>query len=493
MIQGTTSSAGKSFVTAALCRLLQRRGLRVAPFKPQNMSLNSAVTPEGGEIGRAQALQAQAAGLPPHTDMNPILLKPNSDVGTQVIVNGQPIGNMSAASYQQFKATALPIVLAAHARLAAQYEVIVIEGAGSPAEINLRSGDIANMGFAEAIDCPVILVADIDRGGVFAHLVGTLALLSLSEQQRVVGFIINKFRGDIALLQPGLDWLQQHTGKPVLAVLPMQSGLTLPEEDSFYTRQAASLTAQPPGRVVVPRLPRISNQTDLDPLLAHPQVALHLAASGESLPPAFLILLPGSKSVRADLAWLRQQGWEAALQRHLRYGGKILGLCGGFQMLGSWLHDPEGWEGTPGSSPGFGWLKLQTTIKPEKILRQQQGTLCLPGQPQVCGYEIHMGISEGEALQNPALLCQDGQAEGAISSDGQVMGSYLHGLLDHPQALAAILQWAQISAAPFDLQQEQEKSLNRMADLLQSRLLPEWLRYMRVTKYSANDLSTINT
>nr|WP_265332091.1 cobyric acid synthase [Candidatus Magnetaquicoccus inordinatus] len=484
MIQGTTSSAGKSFVTAALCRLLQRQGVRVAPFKPQNMSLNSAVTPEGGEIGRAQAWQAQAARLPPHTDMNPILLKPNSDIGTQVIVNGQAIGNMFASQYQQFKTSALPIVCAAHARLAARFELIVIEGAGSPAEINLRAGDIANMGFAEAIDCPVILVADIDRGGVFAHLVGTLALLSPSEQARVIGFIINKFRGDLTLLQPGIDWLEQYTGKPVLAVLPLQQGLLLPEEDSFFSRRSTRNTNSQKGRIVVPRLPRFSNQTDLDPLLAHPEVELLLAEAGEALPAADLILLPGSKSVRADLAWLRQQGWDKALQRHLRYGGKVLGLCGGLQMLGQWLHDPLGLEGSPGSSPGLGWLALHTTLSAHKTLSQHQGRLCLPGEPLVSGYEIHMGVSSGEALRQPAVRLDNGDSDGAISADGQVLGSYLHGLLDQPEALTAILHWAGIHATPFDLQKEQEKSLESMADMLQHHLQPGLLQQLSGQKCS---------
>lgn len=482
MIQGTTSSAGKSFVTAALCRLLHRRGIGVAPFKPQNMSLNSFVTPEGGEIGRAQAFQARAAGLAPHTDMNPILLKPNTDIGTQVIVNGHAIGNMNAAAYQQFKPQAMPVVLAAHARLAARYPVILVEGAGSPAEINLRAGDLANMGFAEAVDCPVILVGDIDRGGVFAHFVGTLALLSPSEQDRVIGFIINQFRGDITLLEPGLHWLEERTGKPVLAVLPMLDGLSLPEEDGFFTPRSPVSGGQAGGawrgRVVVPRLPRMSNHTDLDPLSGQPGVEVAWIGAGHPIPPADLILLPGSKSVRADLAWLRAEGWEEAIHRHLRYGGKVLGICGGFQMLGQAIHDPAGLEGVGGSAPGLGLLPMESTITPHKQLSRQAGFLRL-GQPQaqVAGYEIHMGVSSGAALHRPALYLEGRGDEGAISEDGQILGTYLHGLLDHPEALAALLNWAGWPGGGVvrDLHAEQEKSLERLADLLESHLQPGFL------------------
>jgi len=321
MVQGTTSDAGKSTLVAALCRWLVRQEVRVAPFKPQNMALNSAVTGDGGEIGRAQAVQAQAARLAPHTDMNPVLLKPNSDTGAQVIIHGHAIGNMEALEYHAYKNTARAAVLESHRRLSAQYSVVVVEGAGSPAEINLRAGDIANMGFAEAVDCPVILIADIDRGGVFAHLVGTLALLSASEQARVAGFVINRFRGDLALLQPGLDWLEQHTGKPVLGVLPYLHGLHLEAEDAVPTTLSAQQPPPQPSpacgggslRIVVPILPHISNHTDFDPLRLHPQVEFSFVALGEAIPAADLIVLPGSKAVRGDLASLRESGWEAAI------------------------------------------------------------------------------------------------------------------------------------------------------------------------------------
>ena len=358
MVQGCTSDAGKTTRVAALCRWLHRQGVAVAPFKPQNMALNSAVTVDGGEIGRAQALQAQACGLPPHTDFNPVLLKPHSDTGAQVIVHGHAVGGMDAVGNHQYKRVAMDAVLASHARLVDRFDAVVVEGAGSPAEINLRDRDIANMGYAEAVDCPVVLVADIDRGGVFAHLVGTLALLSDSERGRVLGFVINRFRGDMALLQPGLDWLERETGKPVLGVLPYLQGLHVDAEDALPTQHAPREGAR--LRVCVPALPRISNHTDVDALRAHPQVDLRFVGPGEVMPPCDLIVLPGSKATRADLAWLRAQGWDAAIARHLRYGGKLIGICGGMQMLGEAVHDPHGIEGTPGTSPGLGWLALET-------------------------------------------------------------------------------------------------------------------------------------
>ena len=297
MVQGTTSDAGKSTLVAALCRLLAREGVKVVPFKPQNMALNSAVTADGGEIGRAQALQAQAAGLAPHTDMNPVLLKPSSDTGAQVIIHGKVRADMNARDYHQYKTIAMSAVLESHRRLCAQYEAVIVEGAGSPAEINLRERDIANMGFAEAVDCPVILIADIDRGGVFAHIVGTLSCLSDSERKRIIGFVINRFRGDIGLLKPGLEWLEQQTGKPVLAVLPYLHGLHLDAEDAIQPAQ----TVSGKFRVVVPVLPRISNHTDFDALRAHPDIDLHFVGPGHAIPPADLNILPGSKNTRADL------------------------------------------------------------------------------------------------------------------------------------------------------------------------------------------------
>ena len=372
MIQGTTSDAGKSVMVAGLCRLLARRGVRVVPFKPQNMALNSAVTVDGGEIGRAQAVQAQAAFLEPHTDMNPVLLKPNTDIGAQVIIHGKALTNMDARTYHDYKPVAMRAVLESYERLRAAYDVVLVEGAGSPAEINLRDKDIANMGFAEAVDCPVWLVGDIDRGGVFAHLYGTLALLSPSERARVTGLIINRFRGDVSLLTPGLDWLTRETGKPVLGVLPYLQGLHLEAEDALPREPGVAKDTER-LRVAVPVLARISNHTDLDPLRLHPQVEVCWVRPGDAIPPADLIILPGSKSTRGDLKRLREQGWDTAIQRHLRYGGKLIGICGGFQMLGRWVHDPAGLEGEPGSSPGLGFLDFETTLEPEKQLHRVEG------------------------------------------------------------------------------------------------------------------------
>ncbi|MBI2286263.1 MAG: cobyric acid synthase [Nitrosomonadales bacterium] len=497
MVQGTTSDAGKSTLVAALCRWLVRQEVRVAPFKPQNMALNSAVTGDGGEIGRAQAVQAQAARLAPHTDMNPVLLKPNSDTGAQVIIHGHAIGNMEALEYHAYKNTARAAVLESHRRLSAQYSVVVVEGAGSPAEINLRAGDIANMGFAEAVDCPVILIADIDRGGVFAHLVGTLALLSASEQARVAGFVINRFRGDLALLQPGLDWLEQHTGKPVLGVLPYLHGLHLEAEDAVPTTLSAQQPPPPPSpacgitsdladvvgqpsrmassfirgslRIVVPILPHISNHTDFDPLRLHPQVDFSFIALGEAIPAADLIILPGSKAVRGDLASLREAGWEAAIQRHLRYGGKLIGICGGLQMLGQSIYDPLGLEGEAGSSAGLGLLELGTTLQAEKQLRNMRGTLMLEGAP-VSGYEIHAGVSAGRALQHPAVQLEHG-ADGAISNDGQILATYLHGLFESGAATDALLHWAGLrEAATPDYRARREADLERLADAVEQYL-----------------------
>ncbi|MGC3981428.1 MAG: cobyric acid synthase [Steroidobacteraceae bacterium] len=477
MIQGTTSDAGKSTLVAGLCRVLARKGIQVAPFKPQNMALNSAVTSDGGEIGRAQAVQAEACGLAPHTDMNPVLLKPNSDVGAQIIIQGRAIGNMDALEYHSYKQVAQAAVLASHARLTQQYQVVLVEGAGSPAEINLRANDIANMGFAEAVDCPVILIADIDRGGVFAHLVGTLDLLSASEQQRVMGFVINRFRGDLALLQPGLDWLEQRTGKPVLGVLPYLQGLHLEAEDALPIKPTVD-DHHNKLRVLVPALPRISNHTDFDALRLHPQVDLRFigprgaSEPGErSLPAADLIILPGSKSVRADLQWLREQGWIAALQRHLRYGGKVIGICGGFQMLGKSVHDPLGIEGATGSSEGLGLFDMHTTLQSHKQLRQVQGKLLLnAAHTPIAGYEIHAGISEGPALQQP-LLQLDDRYDGAISTDSQVLGTYVHGLFDDSASCTALLQWAGLSEAKsFDYGQLRRNSLERLADNVEQHL-----------------------
>jgi adenosylcobyric acid synthase len=469
MVQGTTSDAGKSTLVAGLCRVLRRRGVRVAPFKPQNMALNSAVGIDGGELGRAQALQAQAAGIPATVDLNPVLLKPNTDRRCQVIIHGRAVGDMGAWEYHGFKRRAREAVLASCARLRESYDFIVVEGAGSPAEINLRDGDIANMGFAETVDCPVVLIADIDRGGVFAHLVGTLALLSDSERNRVRGFIINRFRGDLSLLQPGLDWLERHTGKPVFGVLPYLHGLHLDAEDGISREAAAAVSPSADRlRVVVPVLPRISNHTDFEPLAQHPQVELRYIDAATPPPPADLVILPGSKSVRADLEWLRARAWPQYLAKHLRYGGKVLGICGGMQMLGKVIADPEGIEGDAGESAGLGLFDLTTVLLPGKRLTNVSGRLRLENA-RVRGYEIHAGRTEGPALERHAVLLADGTPDGAISDDGQIMATYLHGLFEDTDACATLLRWAGLTRPlEIDHAARRERMLDRLADTIES-------------------------
>jgi adenosylcobyric acid synthase len=469
MVQGCTSDAGKSTLVAALCRILHRRGVRVAPFKPQNMALNSAVAVDGGEIGRAQALQALAAGLEPRIDFNPVLLKPNTDKRAQVIVHGKAVADLNARDYHDYKTTAMRAVLESWRRLTEEFDCVLVEGAGSPAEVNLRDRDIANMGFAETVDIPVILVGDIDRGGVLAHLAGTLDLLAPSERARVQGLVINRFRGDIGLLQPGLDWLEQHTGKPVLGTLPYLHGLFLDAEDAIDRHSERAGEAK--LVVVAPAYPRTSNHNDLDPLRLHPEIDFRWIGPGQAPPPADLVVLPGSKSVAADLTWLREQGWAPYLQRHLRYGGKLIGLCGGYQMLGRRLNDPAGLEGRPGSMDGLGFLDCETTLEAEKQLQNVAGRLALPGEPTMTGYEIHMGVTAGPALANPAVRFADGRADGAISADGQILATYCHGLFDHPAALAPLLAWAGASGiAPVDLAARREADIDRLADATEAAI-----------------------
>lgn len=467
MLQGTASDVGKTVLVAALCRCLKQQGYKVAPFKPQNMALNSAVTADGGEIGRAQAVQALAAGVEPHVDMNPILLKPSTDTGAQVIVHGRAIGNMQAAAYHNYKTEAMQAVLSSHQRLTAQYDKVLVEGAGSPAEINLRDKDIANMGFAEAVDCPVILVADIDKGGVFAQLVGTLALLSPSEQARIAGFIINKFRGDVSLLQSGLDWLTNKTGKPVLGVLPYLPNLQIAAEDAIAQQQCLNQDSTKLN-IAVPVFSRISNHTDFDALRALPVVNLHYVPPHSSIPPCDLIILPGSKNVRADLQMMREMGWDQDISRHLRYGGKVLGICGGYQMLGQRIEDPQGIEGTAGLSTGLGYLAITTVLATEKQLSKDQGVLNLTGKEiPVTGYQIHMGVSYPSKDYKAFAYLQNGQADGAISDDNQVAGTYLHGVFDHVEALTAILAWAGKKHVTDveDYQQRQQREIERVAQM----------------------------
>lgn len=507
MVQGTTSDAGKSILVAGICRVLYRRGIRVAPFKPQNMALNSAVTSDGGEIGRAQAVQAQACGLVAHTDMNPILLKPSSDTGAQVIVQGKALQNMEATHFHDYKAVAMAAVLDSYQRLQAQYDVVIVEGAGSPAEINLRENDIANMGFAEAVDCPVIIVADIDRGGVFAHLVGTLDLLSASEQQRVTGFVINRFRGDIRLLQSGLDWLEDKTKKDVVGVIPYLMNFYLDAEDAISyvddtetsdtqtkPQENAEQSSQKKLRIVVPVFSRISNHTDFDALQLHPHVDVLFIGPGQALPDADLIILPGTKNVRKDLALLREHQWDAAIMRHLRYGGKLLGICGGYQMLGETIIDPEGIEDKAGESTGLSLLKLTTTLAAEKILSNVSGVinptlLSTQQKPHenpiepvddilASGYEIHCGVTTGVEHYNPLIHLSTGMSDGVISTDKQIIGTYIHGLFDQAETTTALLRWAGLDApeVTVDLYAIREQQLERLADCLEEHLSVEFFQ-----------------
>lgn len=469
MVQGTTSDAGKSVLVAGLCRVLARKGINVAPFKPQNMALNSAVTIDGGEIGRAQAVQAYACNIEPTTDMNPVLLKPNTDVGAQVIVHGKALTDMDAKTYHNYKPKVMRYVIESFERLQNQYESVMIEGAGSPAEINLRDRDIANMGFAEEADIPVIIVADIDRGGVFAHLYGTLALLSASEQNRVVGFVINRFRGDVTLLENGLEWLEEKTGKPVIGVLPYLHGLMLEAEDAINISQLCN--DEPSLKVVVPILQRTSNHTDFDPLRMHPNVDLVFVGKNQPLPTADLIILPGSKSVRSDLAFLREQGWDTQIARHVRYGGKLMGICGGYQMLGELISDPLGIEGKVGESKGLGYLPLTTELKQHKQLKRSKGTLTLPGQAnvEVFGYEIHAGETSG--VTNDAPIELSDRKDGAVGWENQVFGTYLHGIFESPEATGSILHWAGLTQTQgVDFAQMREDGINRVADAIEEYL-----------------------
>ncbi|HGS4880703.1 TPA: cobyric acid synthase [Vibrio parahaemolyticus] len=473
MVQGTTSDAGKSVLVAGLCRVLARKGINVAPFKPQNMALNSAVTKDGGEIGRAQAVQAQACNIEPTVHMNPVLIKPNSDTGAQIILQGKALSNMDAASFHDYKKVAMNTVLDSFSKLTKEFDSIMIEGAGSPAEINLREGDIANMGFAEAADVPVIIVADIDRGGVFAHLYGTLALLSESEQTRVKGFVINRFRGDIRLLQSGLDWLEEKTGKPVLGVLPYLHGLNLEAEDAITAQQ--ELNSEVKLNVVVPVLTRISNHTDFDVLRLNPDINLRYVGKGEKIDKADLIILPGTKSVRDDLAYLKSQGWDKDILRHIRLGGKVMGICGGYQMLGKTIDDPGGVEGEPGSSEGLGLLNVHTVLTGSKQLTKTEAVLNLNNQKaKVKGYEIHVGRSQ--VLDEQLLELDNGECDGAISECGQIMGTYLHGCFDEAEALNLITEWVngtQVKQQDFEALKEQ--GINRIADAIEQHMNLDFL------------------
>ena len=424
MIQGTGSNVGKSVLVAGLARAYTRRGLRGAPFKPQNMSNNAAVTENGGEIGRAQALQARAANRPAHTDMNPILLKPETDTGAQIIVHGQRAGTMKAGDYRKDKSKLLGAALESFDRLCADADLILIEGAGSPAETNLRKGDIANMGFACAAGVPVVLVGDIHRGGVIAQIVGTQAVLDAADLKMIRGFAVNRFKGDVTLFHDGRDDIAARTGWPCLGVIPwFQDAWRLPAEDMMDIRSYAGGAC----KVVVPQLERMANFDDLDPLSAEPGVTVEVIPPGHALPgDADLVLLPGSKSTIGDLAFFRAQGWDVDLYAHVRRGGHVLGLCGGYQMLGKTISDPGGVDGRPGTVDGLGLLDVDTVMAGRKQVKLTRAR-ALPGGADVSGYEIHMGRTEGPDCAR-AWLEIDGRPEGATNSTGRIRGSYLHGI-----------------------------------------------------------------
>ncbi len=485
MVQGTTSDAGKSTLVAGLCRVLLRNDVSVAPFKPQNMALNSAITVEGGEIGRAQAVQAQAAGIPPSHHMNPVLIKPASDTGAQIIIHGKPAEAMDAQQYHQYKPLAQQAVIYSYQQLIQQYQAIIVEGAGSPAEINLREGDIANMGFAEAVDCPVIIVADIDKGGVFAHLVGTLDLLSTSEQARVVGFVINRFRGDIKLLEPGIDWLEARTQKPVLGVIPYIHNFYLAAEDAVETAQPTGKTdeavkAQHRVNIVVPVLTRMSNHTDFDALRLHPNVDLQFVDATQPPPSCELVIIPGTKNVIADCTYLMANDWQAYLQKHLRYGGKVMGICGGFQMLGREILDPDQLEGEQTYQHGFDYLPIRTHLKPNKITQNQRILLEVDGKSSLAsGYEIHQGISlkaESECGAKYFSVCDDDDGNfegeiGCINQDQNVLGTYLHGIFDQADTCNTLLRWAGLTLnTAVSLEDIQEQEIDRLADTLEAHM-----------------------
>jgi adenosylcobyric acid synthase len=426
MIQATGSNAGKSTLVAGLARALVRRGLKVAPFKPQNMSNNAAVAVEGGEIGRAQAVQARAARMAPSVHMNPVLLKPETDSGSQVIVQGKRWGTLRAKNYLEKKAALLPAVLDSFAQLSREADIVLVEGAGSPAETNLRAGDIANMGFAAAADVPVVLVGDIDRGGVIASLAGTHLVLEAEERARIRGFIINKFRGDVRLFDQGLATVTRLTGWPSLGVVPwLPQAAWLPAEDAVDLDRASPSAA---SRVIaVPVLARIANFDDLDPLGMEPGVKLVFVKPGEPIPGnADVVILPGSKSTIGDLAFLRAQGWDIDIKAHVRRGGHVLGLCGGYQMLGQTIADPDGIEGPAGTVDGLGLLDIATVMSADKSTRLVRGTHSATGTA-IEGYEIHLGRSEGPDCARPVVTIE-GRPDGASKADRRVQGTYVHGL-----------------------------------------------------------------
>jgi len=474
MLQGTGSDVGKTVLVAGLCRLFANRGVRVRPFKPQNMSNNAAVAEDGGEIGRAQWLQSLAARVPSSVHMNPVLLKPQSETGSQIIVHGKVWGQAKGRDYQALKPQLLGAVLQSFATMRAGTDLVIVEGAGSPAEINLRQGDIANMGFATRANVPVVLVGDIDRGGVIASLVGTHHILPDQDRRMIRGYLINKFRGDISLFGEGVDAIGGFTGWPCYGVVPwLKAASRLPAEDSVVLERLAR-GSDGALKIAVPVLPRIANFDDFDPLRAEPDVDLVFVRAGERLPAdAGLVVLPGSKSTIGDLLDLRAQGWDQDILAHARRGGRVIGICGGYQMLGRMVHDPHGIEGSATETPGLGLLDVETEMAPEKTLRNSVAFSREYDAP-LSGYEIHLGVTQGVDCDRPSTMI-DGRPDGALSGDGLIMGTYLHGLFTSDAYRAKLLASFGLTGERVDYRAGVEVALDEIAAELEVVLDPAWL------------------
>jgi adenosylcobyric acid synthase len=465
MIQGTGSDVGKSLIVAGLARAYANRGLNVRPFKPQNMSNNAAVTTDGGEIGRAQALQARAARVPASVHMNPVLLKPQSEIGAQVVVHGKVLGNARAKEFQAWKPELMGCVLASYERMRAEADLVLVEGAGSASEINLRANDIANMGFARAADVPVVLIGDIDRGGVIAQIIGTKTVVDPDDAKLIAGFIVNKFRGDASLFTDGIRIIEERTGWPALGLVPFfADAARLPAEDAMAL---ATRDTTGDGRVTiaVPLLPHIANFDDLDPLKSEPDVRLVFVRRGEPLPIGDLVLLPGSKATIADLSAFRENGWDIDLAAHVRRGGRVFGICGGYQMLGRTIDDPQGIEGPPGRAEGLGLIDVDTVLTGDKKLAEISG--CTIGEDvSFRGYEMHVGVTSGPGTQRPVLRFDDGRLDGASSADCRITGAYVHGLFADDRQRRALV--ASLGATPSDFAYDAvvEETLDALAEHL---------------------------
>ncbi|MDQ0315690.1 cobyric acid synthase [Amorphus orientalis] len=466
MVQGTGSNVGKSLLVAGFCRVFARRGLAVRPFKPQNMSNNAAVTADGGEIGRAQALQARAAGVAPTVHMNPVLLKPQSEIGSQVVVQGRVIGTAKAREFQDWKPRLMQAVTDSFARLGAEADLVIVEGAGSASEVNLRRGDIANMGFARATNTPVVLVGDIDRGGVIASLVGTRHVLEPEDAAMIRGFLVNRFRGDPALFADGMATVAERTGWAALGLIPhFEEARRLPAEDILGLEGSAPRDGA--AVVAVPVTPRISNFDDLDPLREEAGVEVRLIHPGTPIPAeADLVLLPGSKATIDDLLFLRGEGWDIDIAAHVRRGGRVLGLCGGYQMLGRTIDDPDGIEGAPRKVDGLGLLDVDTRMGGDKRLVSVAGKLAGADVP-VTGYEMHIGTTTGPDAERPFAVLEGGALDGAVSADGRVAGTYLHGLFAGDALRRHVLAGLDAKAGDLAYEAMVDGVLDRLADHLE--------------------------